>query len=55
MKFQNINGTAVLITWDQVPSTREAMRGKVMGYMVSTLILEKIQPAFKVWPLSCKV
>ena len=28
------NSTALMVTWDPVPDTREAMKGKLLGYQV---------------------
>ena len=40
VKYQNINGTAILVTWDPVPNTREAIKGRVLGYEVRCFMLE---------------
>ena len=42
VKYQNINGTAILVTWDPVPNTREAIKGRVLGYEVRcfTLVID---------------
>ena len=39
VKYQNINGTAILVTWDPVPNTREAIKGRVLGYEVRCFML----------------
>lgn len=37
VKYVPINGTAVTVTWDPVPNTREAVRGQILGYQVHNM------------------
>ncbi|XP_060587975.1 contactin-like [Ruditapes philippinarum] len=34
VRYTPINGTALLINWDPVPNTREAIKGRVRGYRI---------------------
>lgn len=36
---QEMNATAIWVSWDPIPSTRESMMGKVKGYQVSYLFI----------------
>lgn len=34
IRYTPINGTAITVTWDPVPNTREAMKGRILGYRI---------------------